>query len=90
MSEVTEALAALQSGRRTLEDVEEFFLSRTWPRSSAGQDTAALPEGSFTEVSDAYSNRIIDLDQYVILAEAYKAAMEQQQANRPTTDEVNP
>lgn len=90
MSEVAEALTALQRGERTLEDVEEFFLARQWPQKSGRRDTAAPPEGSFTEVADAYSNGVLTLDQYVILAEAASSAMRQQQANRPTTDEVNP
>jgi hypothetical protein len=91
VSEVTEALEALARGERTLEDVEQFFLRRTWPLSGAGQDVAGHPEGSFTEVSDAYSNRTITLDQYVILAEAASFAMKLRQATNPTTDEqVNP
>lgn len=91
MSEVTEALDALVEGTRTLKDVEAMFLARTWPLPQAGQDIAALPEGSFTEVSDAYSNGVLTIDQYVVLAEAAAAAMNrQQQQSRPTTDEVNP
>lgn len=75
MSEVTEAIAALQSGDRTLEDVEELFLTRTWP---ARQDSDGPPEGSFGEVADAYSNGDLTHDQYVILAEAAREAMRNQ------------
>lgn len=91
MSEVTDALDALQRGERTLEQVQEFFLTRHWPRPSGRRDTGARSEGSFTEVADAYSNGSLSLDQYVVLAEAASTAMKQQQkAKRPTTDEVNP
>lgn len=90
MSEVTEALAALQRGERTLEDIEEFFLTRTWPLRGAGQDTDRPPEGSFVEVGDAYTAGVINHDQYVILAEAATAAMSQQQSTTTTSDEVNP
>lgn len=89
MSEVTEAVAALQRGDRTLEDVAEMFRTRRWPRGSGRRDTDGPPEGSFTEVADAYSNNDLTTDQYVVLAEAAREAM-QQQANSPISDEVNP
>lgn len=89
MSEVSEALDALQRGERTLEDVEELFLTRKWPLHGAEQDTDSPPEGSFVELANAYSTRTITLDQYVILAAAASDAMNQQQANTPTSDEVN-
>lgn len=78
MSEVTEAIAALQRGERTLEDVEQMFLDREWPLWAARQDSEGQPEGSFGEVADAYSNRQLSHDQYVILAEAAREAMKNQ------------
>lgn len=78
MSEVTEAIAALQRGDRTLEDVEQLFLTRTWPLWVSRQDSEDQPEGSFGEVADAYSNQELTHDQYVILAEAAREAMRNQ------------
>jgi hypothetical protein len=89
VSEVTEALEALVRGERTLDEVEQFFRTRQWPRRSPGQDTGRRAEGSFTEVADSYSRQDITLDQYLILAEAASSAMKKQhrQAMNPTTDE---
>jgi hypothetical protein len=73
---VTEALEALRRGDRTLEQVEELFGTRVWPR---GRDTDRSGPGSFAEVADAYSTGVIDHDQYVRLANAAAAAMKTQQ-----------
>lgn len=78
MSEVTEAIAALQRGDRTLEDVEQLFLNRTWPLWVSRQDSEKQPEGSFGEVADAYSSKQLTHEQYVILAEAATEAMNNQ------------
>lgn len=88
MSEVSEALEALQRGERDLDDVETLFRTRQWPRRIAEQDTAGHPEGSFAEVADAYSSQVITLDQYIVLAEAASTAMEEQQrqSKKPTTE----
>lgn len=75
MSEVTEAIAALQRGDQSLEDVERLFLNRPWPLWVPRKDSDEQPEGSFGEVADAYSNGTLSHDQYVILAEAAREAM---------------
>ena len=88
MSEVTDALRALAAGERTLDDVEQEFRSRPWPRrltpppatymdAARAEETDAdvPPEGSFAEVSDAYTSGLIDHDQYVRLAETVAAVM---------------
>jgi hypothetical protein len=78
VSEVTEAIAALERGDRTLEDVERLFLNRTWPMLVPQQDSDEQPEGSFGEVADAYSNGQLSHEHYVILAEAAREAIRNQ------------
>lgn len=90
MSEVTDALDALAAGERTIEDVEQFFRSRTWPlrgepvaasyedaARAEERDPAVPEEGSFAEVGDAYTAGTISHDQYVRLAQAATEAMQQ-------------
>lgn len=75
VSEVTEALQELADGKREIDDVAQFFREREWPRRADGDD----PEpGSFSEVADAYSSRLIDHEQYVQLAQAATEAMREQ------------
>jgi hypothetical protein len=82
MSDVTEALAALQAGGRTLDEVVAMFRSRTWPVPAtpppgtlADEAFPPEPEGSFAEVSVAYSAGVITDEQYAALAEAAAQAM---------------
>lgn len=71
MSEVTDALEALATGKRSIEDVEEMFRRRTWP-AHGGEPP---PDGSFGEVVAAYNSGRMTLDQYTRLAAAYNTAM---------------
>lgn len=82
VSEVTDALQGLASGERTLDDVAEFFQNREWPGQSTTDNPTTSsegePSGSFAEVVDAYSNQLINHDQYVRLAQAATEAMRAQ------------
>lgn len=88
MSEVTDALRALQAGDRTIEDVTEMFRTRRWPpppqrTATTAEKQAAQeqgdrdpdPEGSFAEVSQAFYTGIITVDEYEVLAGAAAEAM---------------
>lgn len=75
MSKVTDALQALADGTRTIDDVEAQFRSHDWPRVVPILGDAPQPEGSFVEVSDAYSRGLINHDQYVRLAETVVEVM---------------
>lgn len=86
MSEVTDALRELQAGTRSIEDVEQMFRSRSWPKPAPiAKDGESLlkaeltdkdpaPEGSFSEVASAFYSGIITIDQYEVLAQAANAA----------------
>lgn len=82
MSDVTDALQALADGTLSIDDVEAQFQSRTWPRVVPILGDAPQAEGSFAEVSDAYSRDLISHDQYVRLAEVVIEVMTQQQRDR--------
>ncbi len=88
MSEVMDALRALQAGERTVEDVEDMFRTRNWPKPTTTRPTTGAealardsedPEepvdGSFFEVADAFTRSIIDIDTYERLATAASEAM---------------
>jgi hypothetical protein len=77
VSEVADALAALREGRLSLAEVEQMFAARDWPAAPvlppgtlADEAFPPAPEGSFTEVSVAYSAGLIDSEQYAALAKA--------------------
>jgi hypothetical protein len=95
VSDIADALQALAAGERTLDDVEEEFRNRTWPRRVTPTPTTYLdaaraeetdsevpPEGSFAEVADAYTSGVIDHAQYVRLAEAVVEVMNQQEQSK--------
>lgn len=82
MSEVMDALRALQSGEATIDDVATGFSTRSWPK-PAGTPTNARdalaaqvadrdpdPDNSFAEVAQAFYQGIITIDQYEVLARA--------------------
>lgn len=87
MSEVTDALRALQAGERTIEDVEQMFRTRNWPKvvppadaqEAIARDAIGDPEepadGSFFEVASAFTNGVIDVDTYERLADAASEAI---------------
>lgn len=78
MSEVTDALQALVDGELTIDDVEAQFRTRIWPLVAPEHDDGTSPEGSFGEVSDAYSKGLISHDQYVRLAAVVIEVMKHQ------------
>ncbi len=89
VSEVTKAVRALQSGERTIEDVEQMFKTRSWPRPQTTptsatdafkreiEDREPDAPGSFSEVAQAFYAGVIDVDTYERLANAAKAAPKQ-------------
>lgn len=97
MSEVTDALRALQAGERTIEDVEQMFRSRNWPRKPPGPKNATEAfareqtdydeaDGSFAEVGQAFFMGVIDADAYERLAAAAHEAMSAPPAPAPDSE----
>lgn len=87
-NEVTELLAALQSGEMSLEEVAERFRERSWPRrnpedarsylelaAAAERDPDPYLEGSFDDVAAAFHRGDLTDDQYEVLAQAMSASM---------------
>lgn len=90
VSEVSTALQDLADGKRNLDDVAKFFREREWPRRpEPGSDEAQAP-GSFSEVADAYSAKLITHDQYVALAQAATDAMREQSGMGDQSDQQQP
>lgn len=89
MSEVTDALRELRDGKRTLDDVAEFFRAREWPtREPPEQGDASQPEpGSFAEVAYAYGAGDITIEQYTVLAKAAADKINRQTAGETTEQE---
>jgi hypothetical protein len=87
-SEITDLLAALNSGEMSLDQVAQRFRERSWPattppapvtqsdweaRLMADPDPSA--PGSFDDVAAAYFRGEITLDQYGVLSEAAAASI---------------
>lgn len=82
MSTISDALADLSAGRKSLDEVADLMRATEWPAQTppAGDyDTLAQrtisdaeppPEGSFAEVESAYINGTISAEQYAALAAA--------------------
>lgn len=85
MSDVTDLLDRLAAGTTTLDDAVRDFESRDWPPAPddktreaaalAGADPEPIAEGSFAEVAAAYTDGLIDDEQYAALATAAANAM---------------
>lgn len=78
MSQVSEVLAELSRGERSIEDVEQAFADRHWPQPEPTTDGHPPGDDSFAEVAYAYSTGVITLDQYTRLAEVAAAAIRRQ------------
>lgn len=88
VTDVKKLLEDLQAQRRSLDEVAAIFWDRQWPQPEARPATsgdelmrrlvrgrAPEPEGAFAEVAFAFYSRVIDLDQYDVLAEAAAAGI---------------
>lgn len=76
-SDVQQVLADLSTGKTTIEKVEAFFRTRTWPEEPTASrdedmsaDFMAIPKGSFHEVKHAYISNVISYEQYERLHKA--------------------
>lgn len=83
MSRVTDLLAALRAGEKSLDEVAAAFRTYRWPKNPVPvaksfaelaareeQDPEPLQDGSFDEVAVAYTAGQITDEQYARLAEA--------------------
>ncbi len=94
-SEVTELIAALRAGTMTLDEVALRFRERKWPDPATSRpqseaeraarslaDPAPYVPGSFEDVLAAYDRHDLTLDEYMILAEAAAASMNEEDRQR--------
>lgn len=99
MSEVTDALRALQAEERTVEDVAQMFRTRSWPTGTepakdageafARENSDRDPDapGSFAEVGQAFYTGIITIDQYEVLAQAAAEGMKKAPSTAPSDND---
>ena len=98
-SEVTELLIALRSGAMSLDEVEDRFKVRSWPRTrgatpqSYSELTAAAQidpgggvHGSIDDLTAAYDRGEITREQYRTLAHAVAFAINTQSRREPPDD----